>query len=188
MWTVNLAFPRWMSSCPSHWRYVFTCYTVCLTGGLCSLSAQSISSGGLCSLEVCIHPVHSPSHWRFMFTGSLYSPSAQSVSLEVCVQWKFVFTQCTVLTGGLCSLEVCVHSVHSSHCRFVFTGRLCSLSAQSVFTHYTVLLTGGMCLLVGNVTRSVSLEEHVHMLHNLPLEVCVHLLHSLSLSRCVLSC
>ena len=145
MWTVNLAFPRWMSSCPSHWRYVFTCYTVCLTGGLCSLSAQSISSGGLCSLEVCIHPVHSPSHWRFVFTEGLRSLGAQSplevcvhwkfvftqctvcslitqsFSLEVCVHWKFVFTQCTVLTGGLCSLEDCVHSVHS----------LCSVIIQS---------------------------------------------------------
>ena len=50
------------------------------------------------SLEVCVHLLHSLSHrrfvftqctvhlfWRFVLTGSLYSPSAQSVSLEVCV-------------------------------------------------------------------------------------------------------
>ena len=126
----------------------------------------TVLTGGLCSLEVCVYSGHSP-HWRFG------------------VHWKFVFTQCTVLlTTGLCSLEVCVHSVHSSsHWRFVFT----RYSLTGVFTCYTVLLTGGMCSLVSNVTQSVSLEEHVHMLHILPLEVCVHLLHSLSHWRCVLS-
>ena len=58
-----------------------------------------------------------------------------------------------------------------------------------MFTCYTVLLTGGMCSLVSNVTQSVSLEEHVHMLHILPLEVCVHLLvvtQSVSLEVCPL--
>ena len=60
------------------------------------------------SLEVCVLLLHSVSHWRFLFT-----------------QWT------VQLTVGVCSLEVCVHSVHSPHWRCVFTEGLCSLSAQS---------------------------------------------------------